>query len=452
MAPGIAAGYTRRLFAGTWGATMATRRKADRAESRDWGEPAAGNGLLHRRVLLQAGLAAAGTAAAGGAKAASIGDDAPPWSRTPGAGFTGYGTPSHWRKDVQRIFTVTPGRAVTGASRTPLEKLDGMITPNGLHFVRLHNGIPDIDPDKHELLIHGMVRRPLIFTLDALLRYPLESHIHFVECAGNSGIGSRSKTPQQITVGEAHGLLSCSEWTGVKLSTLLDEAGVDPAARWVIAESADAAGMSRSVPIFKCMDDAMIALYQNGEPIRPDQGFPMRLLLPGYEGNTNVKWIHRLKVYNIPADARDETSRYTEIRPDRKAWQFMLEMDVKSVIVKPSYGMTMQGPGYYEITGLAWSGKGRVAKVEVSADGGKSWADAALSGPVLPKATTRFRLPWRWDGTPTLLMSRATDDKGNVQPTRAAWVAKFGPAEAYHYNAIQSWAISPAGKVSNVYV
>jgi sulfane dehydrogenase subunit SoxC len=200
------------------------------------------------------------------------------------------------------------------------------------------------------------------------------------------------------------------------------------------------------------MDDAMIALYQNGEPIRPEQGFPMRLLLPGFEGNTNVKWLRRLKAMDGPMYTRDETSRYTELQPDGKAREFMLQMEPKSVILKPSFGINMQGPGYYEISGVAWSGLGRVKRVDVSADGGRSWAEAALAEPVVTKALTRFRLPWLWNGGPAVLMSRTTDEKGFVQPTHAQWVAQYAPRQNFHFNAIQSWDVAADGKVSNVYV
>ena len=261
----------------------------------------------------------------------SVGADAPEWMKTPGRPFSAYGTPSKWQEKVQRIFTIAPGRAGTGVSRTPLQLLEGTITPAGLHFERHHNGVPDIDPAQHELFIHGMVKRPLAFSLEALMRYPMETHIHFVECAGNSG-GYSAPQPVQITAGRLNGLLSCSEWTGVRLSTLLAEAGVTKEAKWVIAEGADAAAMSSSIPLEKCMDDAMIALYQNGEAIRPEQGFPMRLLLPGFEGNMNVKWLRRLNVTDAPVDARDETSHYTELMPNGKARQFMFLQGAKSAI------------------------------------------------------------------------------------------------------------------------
>jgi sulfane dehydrogenase subunit SoxC len=416
-------------------------------------QPVAGNGLLDRRALLRGALLSAGAAVAGvGAAHAddSIGTDAPDWMKTPGRPFSAYGVPSKWQEKVQRVIAVAPGRPGTGVSRTPLQLLEGTITPAGLHFERHHNGVPDIDPSQHELFIHGRVKRPLAFSMDALQRYPLESHIHFVECAGNGGAFSAPQ-PAQITAGELNGLLSCSEWTGVRLAVLLDEAGVSKDAKWVIAEGGDAAAMSRSIPIEKCMDDAMVVFYQNGEAIRPEQGFPMRLLLPGFEGNMNVKWLRRLFVTDEPMDARDETSHYTELMPSGKARQFMFLQAAKSAIVKPSFGMTMKGPGLYEISGLAWSGAGRISKVEVSADGGKSWALAALNASVLSKAVTRFRMAWKWDGQPSTLMSRATDETGGTQPKRAEWIALYAPGQGYHFNGIQSWSVEADGTVKNVY-
>jgi sulfane dehydrogenase subunit SoxC len=430
---------------------MGKREKLKSANLRE--ENVAGNGLIHRRALLRGALFSAGIAAASAGIAQaddSIGANAPEWMKTPGRPFSAYGTPSHWQEKVQRIFTIAPGRAGTGVSRTPLHLLEGTVTPGGLHFERHHNGVPDIDPEKHELFIHGMVKRPLAFSLDALLRYPMETQIRFIECAGNSGIFSQPQAPQ-VTAGELNGLLSCSEWTGVRLATLLAEAGVTKEAKWIIAEGADAAAMSRSIPLEKCMDDAMVALYQNGEAIRPEQGFPMRLLLPGFEGNMNVKWLRRLNVNDAPVDARDETSHYTELMPGGKARQFMFLQGAKSAILKPSFGMSMKGPGLYEISGLAWSGAGRISKVEVSADGGKTWALAALNGPVLSKAPTRFRMPWRWDGRPSTLMSRAIDETRGTQPSRADWIAQYAPGQGYHFNGIQSWGVEADGTVKNVY-
>lgn len=413
--------------------------------------------LLDRRTLLRSGLLAAG-AGAGRAfglspveDGQSIGANAPEWMKTPGRGFSSYGVPSKWQNSVKRALPSAPGRPGTGSSRTPLESLEGTITPNGLHFERHHNGVPDIDPDQHELLIHGLVKRPLAFSVKTLLRYPMVTEIRFIECSGNSG-GYGQAQPQQTTAGGLNGLISCSEWTGVRLSTLLKEVGLAPEAKWVVAEGADSAAMSRSVPIEKCLEDAMVALYQNGEAIRPEQGYPMRLLLPGFEGNTNVKWLRRLNVVREPVEARDETSHYTELMPNGRARQYMFLQEVKSIIVKPSFGMDLNGPGLYEVSGLAWSGAGKIAKVEVSVDGGRTWRPAALGAPVLSKALTRFRLPWRWDGRPSVLMSRATDEKDTTQPARSAWIARYAPGQPYHFNGIQSWSVDVNGKVANVYV
>lgn len=410
--------------------------------------PVAGGGLLHRRALLRAGLGLGGALGAGAAFGQTLAT--PPSMLAPGTGFTAYGQPSQWRQNIVRELGTVQAVPFAGVSRTPLHLLEGTITPNGLHFERHHNGVPAIEPDRHRLVIHGMVRQPLSFSLDALHRYPMVTHNRFIECGGNSGGLSRPE-PTQAAAGSIHGLLSCAEWTGVPLSILLDEAGIESGAHWLIAEGADGAGMSRSVPAEKAMDDAIVALYQNGEPIRPEQGFPMRLLLPGFEGNSNVKWLHRLKAVAEPVHSRDETSKYTDLMAGGRARQFVLEYRSKSVILKPSFGMTMQGPGLYEISGLAWSGAGRIARVEVSADGGRSWAEAALDGAAPPKALTRFRLPWRWDGAPAVLMSRATDEAGNLQPTGAEWMAQFAPGQSYHCNVIQCWAVAANGEVANVY-
>jgi sulfane dehydrogenase subunit SoxC len=370
--------------------------------------------------------------------------------KLPGSGYVGYGQPSKYEDKVVRAWNTAPGTIGTGTSRTPHHLLDGMITPNGLHFERHHSGIPDINPDTHRLLIHGLVKRPLIFTLETLARYPMESRIAFIECGGNGQL-LYQKEPAQVGVQQIHGQVSCAEWTGVKLAVLLQEAGVDPKAKWILAEGADAAGMSRSIPMEKVMDDALVALYQNGEHVRPANGYPMRLLLPGYEGNMNVKWLRRIKATESPTMTKDETSKYTITLPDGKSLQFVLPQEGKSVITRPSPGLTMKEPGLYEISGLAWSGYGKINKVEVSADGGMTWAAAALQQPVLPKALTRFRMAWRWNGGPAVLQSRAIDDTGYVQPTREQMIVKRGTRTIFHSNAITTWSISDKGEVKHVY-
>jgi len=436
--------------------------KSRRTKSQQPIQPVAGGGLLDRRALLGTGVLFAGAAAASGvtgiASAAAEPLAVDPWSLTIGAPIPPYSTPSRFESKVAHAIANTSGIG-TGQARTPHQDLDGIITPNGVHFVVARAGAPDIDPDKHRLLIHGMVKQPLIFSLNDLMRYPMETHTRFVECGGNSA-PMWSKTPIQASVQQLHGLLSCSEWTGIRLSTLLDEAGVDPAATWIIAEGADGATMNRSIPLTKAMDDAMLVFYQNGERIMPWNGYPMRLLLPGYEGNMNVKWLRRLKLTDAPVMAINEARQYTLLLDSGKAWRFYYPQEVKSFITRPSPTMTMPAPGYHQISGIAWSGHGRIAKVEVSADGGKSWAEAALQGPVMPKALTRFRMPWNWNGSPAVVMSRATDEAGNVQPTRQKLIAERGEPRGTpnvnafpmgHVNCICSWAIASDGKVTHVY-
>ena len=411
-------------------------------------QPIAGNGLLPRRLFLAGGLA--GLSLLRAVPLAGQ-QNVPEWMRAPGGALRSYGERSPHESSVQRIVGPMPGTTGSGSSRTPLEFLEGMITPNSLHFERNHSGVPDIPPAQHRLVIHGLVRRPLTFDLDTLTRYPLVSRIHFVECSGNSTALYAAK-PTQAGAGVLHGLVSCAEWTGVPLGTLLDEVGVQPEGKWLLAEGADAAAMSRSIPLEKALDDAMVAIYQNGERLRPENGYPMRLLLPGWEGNTNVKWLRRLKVTAGPLMTKDETSKYTDSLRDGTALQFTFPMGVKSVITSPSGELRMQRAGLYQISGIAWSGSGRIRRVDVSADGGKTWAPAALSAPVMAKALTRFRLPWQWNGGPAVLMSRAIDDTGAVQPMRDALLGKRGAAYRYHYHAVQSWAVSAAGEVHNVYV
>jgi sulfane dehydrogenase subunit SoxC len=337
----------------------------------------------------------------------------------------------------------------TGASRTPLQDTYGIITPSSLHFERHHAGVPDIDPATHELLIHGLVEQPLVYTLEDLKRFPSASRIHFVECSGNGRSeysGNPAPDPQQ-----SHGLASCSEWTGVPVKLLLAEAKVKPEAKWVIAEGADACKLTRSIPIAKLLDDAMIVFGQNGEPIRPEQGYPMRLLLPGWEGNTNIKWLRRLNVADGPAMTTHETAFYTDLMPDGKARQFSFELETKSVITRPAGGQKLPGgPGTYQITGLAWSGRGKIQRVEISVDGGKIWKDAELQLAGFAKAFTRFRMPWSWDGSPATLQSRATDDTGYLQPTGDEMLAARGRNYNYHNNQIKVWYVRADGSVSHV--
>ncbi|MDR3534571.1 MAG: sulfite dehydrogenase [Rhodopila sp.] len=376
--------------------------------------------------------------------------ESPPWMREQGAPVANppYGVPSPFEQHVVRRPRGIARFPTASSSGTPLQDLHGIITPNGLHYERHHAGVPKIDPDAHRLLIHGLADRPLIFTMDDILRFPSVSRIHFLECSGNTPEFRDAKpswTPQ-----DTHGLLSCCEWTGVPLSTLLAEVGVQPSASWVLAEGADAAAMTRSIPIDKAWDDAIVAYAQNGERLRPEQGYPLRLFLPGFEGNMSVKWLRRLKLGDQPFQTREETSKYTDLMPDGKARQFTFVMEAKSVITRPAGGQQLRDPGFHEITGLAWSGRGRIRRVDVSADGGASWNAATLQEPVLPKCLTRFRLPWTWDGGPALLQSRTVDETGYVQPPREALIDVRGVNSGYHFNAMQTWRIAPGGAITNV--
>jgi sulfane dehydrogenase subunit SoxC len=327
--------------------------------------------------------------------------------------------------------------------------LHGTITPNGLVFERHHAGFPSIPPQDHHLMLHGMVDRPLIFTMDDILRFPSESKVYFLECSGNTAL--ELKKPTGISAQDTHGMVSCCEWTGVRLSALLQEAGIQKQATWLLAEGADAAAMTRSIPMAKALDDALLVYAQNGEMLRPEQGYPLRLFLPGFEGNMSVKWLRRLKLGDAPWQSREETSAYTDLMPDGSAMQFTFHMEVKSVVTSPSGGQTIQRSGFYEIQGLAWSGRGKIRRVEVSADGGKTWQDAVLQEPIQSKALVRFRLPWQWQGQAALLQSRATDELGNVQPSRSQIIAEKGMNFYYHNNSIQTWQVSAQGEVRNVH-
>ncbi|MGA8077515.1 MAG: sulfite dehydrogenase [Xanthobacteraceae bacterium] len=389
---------------------------------------------------------------AGAAAAAETSPPAEPdWTQAIGAGVDDrpYGQPSDFEKDVIRRdvpwLTATDQSSV---SFTPLQSLNGIITPNGLFFERYHAGRADVDPRQHRLLIHGMVERPLILTMDDIMRFPSVSRVHFIECPANGGMEWREAQLNSLQF--THGMLSCAEWTGVKLSTLLDEVGLKKEAKWVMVEGADAARMNRSLPLDKCLDDCLVVYGQNGEALRPEQGYPLRLLVPGWEGNVSVKWLRRIKVDDEPWFSREETSKYTELMADGKARGFTWVNEAKSVITYPCPEKPVRAAGLYEIKGLAWSGRGKVKAVDVSFDGGINWHSARLQEPVLSKALTRFTIPWRWDGQPALLESRVVDETGYVQPTIAELRKVRGSNPIYHNNSIQTWQVKPDGKVFDV--
>lgn len=395
--------------------------------------------LLDRRKFISLGIAGLGSVALEKAAARELGNPRSP-----------YGGRSQFEKST-RVFreSITPG---TGSSRTPLQELNGTITPSALHFERHHSGVPQIDPERHELLLDGLVERPLVFRLKDLRRFPFVSRIHFLECAGNSGREHEGRPGENVQ--RSHGLFSNSEWTGVPLSLLLNEAGLSPKARWIVVEGADASRLSRSIPIEKAVDDVFVAYGQNGEALRPEQGYPLRLIVPGWEGNVQIKWLDRLMVTDEPYMTKDEAASYTDLMPDGKARWFTFVMEAKSVITSPSGEQQLEGPGSYQISGLAWSGRGRITRVEVSTDGGKNWRDAELNGPVLPRAVTRFSLSWIWNGDDAALQSRCTDETGYIQPSREELLAarglSAGPDGYNHFNGIKTWFVQRGGKVSHV--
>jgi sulfane dehydrogenase subunit SoxC len=412
--------------------------------------------LFRRRALLRAALGAGAmaTAFAPRAKAeSSAGIRLKRWMTAPGrgTGSTPYGMPSRFESAVIRRLTEHTPTDLSAWSLTPLDRLAGIITPNGLVFERHHAGIPDIDPEQHGLAIHGLVEHPIVLTMDDILRLPAVSRIHFLECAGN-GYTEVLQMPRSKTVQFSHGLLSCCEWTGVPLGIILDQAGMRPEAKWILAEGADAAAMARSIPMEKALDDTLVVYAQNGEMLRPEQGYPLRLLVPGCEGNLSIKWLRRLKLGKRPWHTRDETSKYTDLMPDGTVRQFTFVMEAKSVITRPSGGHRLTARGFHEISGLAWSGRARITTVDVSTDGGRNWQRARLDEPVLPKALTRFRFPWRWDGAPALLQSRAIDETGYVQPTREQLIAVRGTNSEDHFNAIHTWRVDQTGEVSNALI
>ncbi len=362
-----------------------------------------------------------------------------------------YGQPSRFDNTIRK----TTGRATAisdTALMTPLQDLDGIITPSGLHFLMDHvKDVPDIDPQQHRLLIHGMVDRPLIYTMDELKRLPSVSRIYFLECNANS---RPLRGPNADSVQLVHGRTSCSEWTGVLLSVLLKECGVQKAASWVVAEGSDANKYTMSIPLGKAMDDILVAYAQNGEPVRPQQGYPVRLVVPGWEAIRSVKWLSRIKVVDQPYMAWHESGNNADTRTDGKGLWFRFELGPKSVITRPSGGQRLPGHGSYEITGLAWTGGGAVRKVEVSIDGGRTYKAAELQQPVHRYAHTRFRFPWMWSGEEAVLQSRCTDERGEVQPTIAEAAKNLGVTrdyfyEADHFNGIQPWKVNRDGSIQN---
>ncbi|WP_370320894.1 sulfite dehydrogenase [Oricola sp.] len=410
-----------------------------------------------RRRFLQAGLAG-GAVLAGASAARAAGDplitEIQDWNRYLGDGVDAapYGTPSEFEAHVVRRdvpwLTADP---VSSVNFTPLHELDGIITPNGLCFERHHGGTAIINPAEHRLMINGLVDTPLVFTMQDLMRFPRENRVYFLECAANSGMEWRGSQLNgcQFT----HGMVHCVAYTGVPLKYLLEEAGVKTNGKWVLAEGADASAMTRSIPIEKALDDCLVAFKMNGEALRPEQGYPVRLVVPGWEGNMWVKWLRRLEVGDEPWAQREETSKYTDLLENGKARRHTWQMEVKSVITSPSpQAPITHGRGPTVISGLAWSGGGRIKRVDVSLDGGRNWQEARVDGPSLPKALHRFYYDFNWDGSELMLQSRAVDEDGYIQPTKNELRAARGMNSIYHNNGIQTWYVKADGVVENVEV
>jgi sulfane dehydrogenase subunit SoxC len=362
----------------------------------------------------------------------------------------GYGLPSVHEQNLAR--RESPGLTRVSAasvSFAPLQGFFGIITPSGLHFERHHQGWQDIDPAQHRLMINGLVKAARVYTMDDLMRLPAVSRMHFIECGANSGMewGNVAVPTVQYT----HGMLSCCEFTGVPLSVLLDDCGFDRKnGKYVLAEGGDGAGLTRTISMERALDDVLVAWGMNGEMLRPENGYPLRLVVPGVQGVSWVKWLRRLEVGDQPWFTREEAMHYIDLMPDGLHRQYTSIQECKSVITSPSGGQKLIDKGYYNITGLAWSGRGKVRRVDVSLDGGRNWRQARLETPVLDKCLTRFSLPWVWDGSPVILQSRAQDSTGYVQPQSRQLRAVRGTRSIYHNNSIQSWRVDETGEVSNV--
>lgn len=367
----------------------------------------------------------------------------------------GYGKPSKYEANLQR--RQSPGLTQTrqaSVSFAPLQGLFGIVTPSGLHFERHHQGWWDIDPSGHRLMINGsdekMLKRPMVFTMDELMRLPSVSRFHFIECGANTGMEWGNVAVP--TVQYSHGMLSCSEFTGVRLIDVLDMCGVDlKRGRFVLAEGADGSSMTRTIPMeLVTRGEVLLAYGQNGEMLRPENGYPLRLVVPGVQGVSWVKYLRRIEVGDQPWASKDENVHYIDLMPDGLHREYTSTQEVKSVVTTPSGGQVLLDKGFYNISGLAWSGRGRIAKVDVSVDGGRNWRPARLQGPVMDKCLTRFNLDWVWDGKPALVMSRATDETGHVQPNYSQLRAVRGTRSIYHNNAIQTWLVQESGEVKNV--
>jgi sulfane dehydrogenase subunit SoxC len=412
--------------------------------------------LLNRRRFLGAASLAGAGMASGALKAQTPKPDpliteVQDHARYLGAGVDAapYGAPSKFEKHiVRRNVPWLTAETVSSVNFTPLHELDGIITPSGLCFERHHSGVADINPADHRLMIHGLVDRPLVFTMEDIKRMPRVNRVYFLECAANSGMEWRGAQLNgcQFTHGMVHNVM----YTGVPLKVLLDEAGIRPTAKWLNLEGADAAAMSRSLPIEKALKDVIIAFGMNGEALRPEQGYPLRAVIPGWEGNMWVKWLRRIEAGDKPWMAREETSKYTDLLADGKSRRFTFIMDAKSVITNPSPQAPLKHRGRNVLSGFAWSGRGSIRRVDVTLDGGKNWQEARIDGPVLDKSLTRFYVDFDWTGQDLLVQSRAIDTSGYVQPTKAELRKVRGVNSIYHNNGIQTWHVRPNGETENV--
>ncbi|PWK62291.1 sulfite dehydrogenase [Roseicyclus mahoneyensis] len=413
-----------------------------------------------RRQFLAGAAVATGAAATGKLVHAQAASPDPaitelqPWQQYlgPGVDNAPYGVPSpHEAHVIRRNVEWLTADTVSSINFTPLHELEGIITPNGLCFERHHSGVADIPWADHRLMINGLVDTPMVFTMDDLMRFPRENRTYFLECAANTGMEWRGA--QLNGVQFTHGMIHNVVYTGVPLRLLLEEAGVQTNGTWLLAEGADASGMTRSIPMEKALDDCLVATHMNGERLRAEQGYPVRLVVPGWEGNMWVKWLRRIEVGDMPWHHREETSKYTDLLADGQARRFTWEMDAKSVITNPSpQAPITHGPGPTVLTGVAWSGRGTIPRVDVTLDGGINWHRARMSGPSLDKSMHRFYFEFEWDGRPLLLQSRAHDSTGYVQPTKDQLRAVRGVNSIYHNNGIQTWAINEGGQAENVEV